>query len=261
MVVTTVLKLGGSVVTDKERPETLDGVALDAAAAAIGEVAARLQPPSSADPSDVDPADLIVVHGGGSFGHHHAEAHGVSTTDGTHDPEAVLAIHSAMTTLNRFVVQRLREQQVPAVPVHPSSAAHRDDNGELTLPAGQVETLLGEGFVPVLHGDGVAHVGEGVSVLSGDEVVVSLAESLAAERVGVCSTVPGVLDEDDSVVDRIPAYDAVEELLGGSDATDVSGGMAGKVRQLLALDGTASIFGLDDLPAFLAGDRPGTTVG
>ncbi|WP_049894250.1 isopentenyl phosphate kinase [Salinarchaeum sp. Harcht-Bsk1] len=255
---TAVLKLGGSVVTDKDRPETLDGPALDAAAAAIGEVAASVRP---SDPESLEPADLVVVHGGGSFGHHHAEAHGVSTTSGTHDPEAVLAIHGAMTTLNRFVVQRLREQQVPAVPVHPSSAGHRNSAGDLTLPAGQVATLLGEGFVPVLHGDGVAHVGEGVSVLSGDEVVVSLAESLGAERVGVCSTVPGVLDEQDDVVDRIPAYDAVEDLLGGSEATDVSGGMAAKVRELLALEGTASIFGLDDLPAFLAGDRPGTTVG
>jgi isopentenyl phosphate kinase len=256
--VTTVLKLGGSVITEKDRPETLDGPALDAAAAAIGEVAASVR---DSDPASITPADLVVVHGGGSFGHHHAEAHGVSTRTGTYDPEAVLAIHGAMTTLNRFVVQRLREQHVPAVPVHPSSAAHRDANGDLTLPAGQVRTLIGEGFVPVLHGDGVAHVGEGVSVLSGDEVVASLAASLSADRVGVCSTVPGVLDEHDDVIERIPAYDAVADHLGESAATDVSGGMAAKVRELLALEGEASIFGLDDLPTFLAGDYPGTTIG
>ncbi|GAB3683868.1 isopentenyl phosphate kinase [Salinarchaeum chitinilyticum] len=260
---TTVLKLGGSVITEKDRPETLDGPALDTAGAAIGEVAASVRPGSADDASaaGIDPADLVVVHGGGSFGHHHAEAHGVSTTDGTHDPEAVLAIHGAMTTLNRFVVQRLREHEVPAVPVHPLSVADRDASGALTLPTGQVATLLEEGFVPVLHGDGVAHAGEGVSVLSGDEIVVSLAESLAADRVGVCSTVPGVLDDDGDVVDSIGVFEDVESLLGASDATDVSGGMAAKVRELLALGGQASIFGLDDLPAFLAGERPGTTVG
>jgi len=255
--VTTVLKLGGSVITDKDRSETLDGPALDAAAAAIAEVAARPRPASDESP---EPADLVVVHGGGSFGHHHAEAHGVTTSEGTHDPEAVLAIHGAMTTLNRFVVQRLREREVPAVPVHPSSAARRDREGELALPSGQVRTLLAEGFVPVLHGDGVAHRGEGVSVLSGDEIVVSLAGSVAADRVGVCSTVPGVLDGEGNVVERVDRYGAVADALGDSAATDVSGGMAGKVRQLLELDGEASVFGLEDLPAFLAGERPGTTV-
>jgi isopentenyl phosphate kinase len=165
-----------------------------------------------------------------------------------------------MMTHNRFVVHRLREHQVPAVPVHPTSPPNRDENGELTLPAGQISTYLREGFVPVLHGDGVAHAGEGVTVLSGDEIVTSLADSLAAERVGVCSTVPGVLDENEAVVETIAVFEDVEAVLGGSDATDVSGGMAAKVRELLELEGEASIFGLDDLPAFLACDQPGTTV-
>lgn len=255
---TTVLKLGGSVITDKDRAETLDGPALDTAAAAIADVAGGPRPPGGEAPAS---AELVVVHGGGSFGHHHAAAHDVTTTAGTHDPAAVLAIHGAMRTLNGFVVSRLREREVPAVPVHPLSAASRDAHGGLTLPTGQVATLLGEGFVPVLHGDGVAHDGEGVTVLSGDEIVASVATSLAADRVGVCSTVSGVLDENEEVIGRIQDLDAVETELGASDATDVSGGMAGKVRELLALDGQASIFGLDDLPAFLAGDQPGTTLG
>ncbi|PSQ28935.1 acetylglutamate kinase [Halobacteriales archaeon QS_9_68_17] len=239
-----VLKLGGSVVTEKDRPETLDGRALDRAADAV------------ADAND----DLVVVHGGGSFGHHHAEERGVSTTDGTRDADDVLAVHGAMTTLNRFVVDRLRERDVPALPVHPLSVASRDDAARLTLPTDQVATMVGEGFVPVLHGDGIAHAGEGVTVLSGDEVVTRVASSLDADRVGVCSTVPGVLDADGDVIPRIDSFDEVADALGGSAATDVSGGMAGKVRELLALDRPASVFDLDGLPGFLSGERPGTTI-
>ena len=239
-----VLKLGGSVVTEKDRPETLDGRALDRAADAV------------ADAND----DLVVVHGGGSFGHHHAEERGVSTTDGTRDADDVLAVHGAMTTLNRFVVDRLRERDVPALPVHPLSVASRDDAARLTLPTDQVATMVGEGFVPVLHGDGIAHAGEGVTVLSGDEVVTRVASSLDADRVGVCSTVPGVLDADGDVIPRIDSFDEVANVLGGSAATDVSGGMAGKVRELLALDRPASVFDLDGLPGFLSGERPGTTI-
>ena len=245
----TVLKLGGSLITEKDRPETLDGPSLDLAAEAIAE---------ALDDGAVE--SLVVVHGGGSFGHHHASEHGVSTTEGTRDIAAVYAIHGAMTTLNRFVVQRLLDRDVPAVPVHPLSSAHREDDGALSLPTGQVETMLEEGFVPVLHGDLVAHEGAGTTVVSGDELVVKLADALTAARVGLCSTVPGVLDEDETVVERIDDYDDVAEILGESDATDVTGGMAAKVRALCELDAEAGIFGLDDLAAFLDGESVGTTV-
>ncbi len=244
---TVVLKLGGSVITDKDRDETVDGESLDAAADAIGDA--------------VDDLDgLVVVHGGGSFGHPNAAAYDVSTTEGTRDPDGVLAIHGAMKTLNQFVLRRLREHDVPAVPVHPLSAASRDASGALSLPTQQVRTLLGEGFVPVLHGDVIAHAGEGVTVLSGDELVVELADGVDADRVGLCSAVPGVLDADEEVIAQVDAYEDVASVLGASDATDVTGGMAGKVRTLLDLDVEASIFDLGSVGQFLAGERVGTTI-
>ncbi|WP_313695499.1 isopentenyl phosphate kinase [Halorarum halobium] len=243
---TVVLKLGGSVITEKDSPETLDGRALDALAAAI---------------AAADVENLVIVHGGGSFGHHHASAHGVSTTEGSHDTAAIMDVHGAMTTLNRFVLSRLHEHDVPALPVHPFSAAARDEHATLSMPTDQVGTMLEEGFVPVLHGDGVVHAGEGVTVLSGDELVTHLASALDADRVGVCSTVPGVLDAEDAVVPEIDSFEEVADLLGASDATDVSGGMAGKVRELLDLGAPAHVFGPDALAAFLAGGEPGTRIG
>jgi len=253
----TVLKLGGSVITEKERPETLDGAALDRAADAVADATAGT---GGTDVADA-PSDLVVVHGGGSFGHHHAERHGVRTDAGTDDAGAAMDIHGAMTTLNRVVLERLQDRGVPALPVHPLSLAHRERSGALSLPAGGIETLLGEGFVPVLHGDVVAHEGEGATVLSGDEIVAELAGALAADRVGLCSTVPGVLDSEGAVIDRIEDYDDVADALGDSAATDVTGGMAGKVRTLLDAGAPAWVFDLDGLPAFLSGDSPGTRIG
>jgi isopentenyl phosphate kinase len=242
---TVVLKLGGSVITEKDRRETLDGEALDAAADAIADAA-------------ID--RLVVVHGAGSFGHHYADEHDTTVTEGTHDAGAAMDIHGAMTTLNRFVLSRLHGRDVPALPVHPLSAAARDADGDLTLPLSQVATMLDEGFVPVLHGDVVAHAGEGVTILSGDEVVQRLATDLAVDRVGLCSTVPGVYDEAGDVLSEITSFADVADALGGSDATDVTGGMAGKVRTLLDLSTPAHIFGPADLDAFLRGESPGTRI-
>ncbi|WP_135854516.1 isopentenyl phosphate kinase [Halorussus salinus] len=246
---TTVVKLGGSVITDKDRPEALDGPALDRAADAIADALAS-----------GDVSDLVVVHGGGSFGHHHASDHGVSKTEGSGDAAAAVEIHGAMKTLNDFVLARLHDRDVPAVPVHPFSAASRDEAAELTVMTEQVETMLGEEFVPVLHGDVVAHAGEGVTILSGDEVVTAVAEGIDAERVGFCSTVPGVLDDEDDVIPEIRSYEEVVRFLGESDATDVTGGMAGKVRALLDLGAPATVFGPDALREFLAGEDPGTRI-
>ncbi|MFB6101387.1 MAG: isopentenyl phosphate kinase [Haloplanus sp.] len=246
---TTVLKLGGSLITDKERAETLDGDALAAAADAVAD---------AVDSETI--ADLVLVHGAGSFGHHYAEEHGVSVSQGTHDAGATLEIHGAMTTLNRFVLSRLHDRGVPALPVHPLSAGARDADAALDLSLSAVRTMLGEGFVPVCHGDVIAHEGQGTTIISGDEVVVRFATGLDADRVGLCSTVDGVYDADGAVIDRIDDFDTVADALGESDATDVTGGMVGKVRTLLDLDAPAFVFGADDLSTFLSGGEPGTRI-
>lgn len=241
---TTVLKLGGSVLTEKERAETVDEAALERAADALAAADDR----------------LVVVHGGGSFGHHHAAAHGVSESAGTRDDDAIRAIHGAMKRLNAAVIDALAGVDVPAVPVHPFSAMRRSAGGALDPTTAHVGTMLEEGLVPVLHGDVVAHEGEGATILSGDELVVVLASALSADRIGVCSTTPGVYDADGTVIDRVGSFEAVAEAVGDSDTTDVTGGMAGKVRALLSLDAPASVFGLEDLPAFVGGGEPGTRI-
>ena len=244
---TTVLKLGGSVITEKQTPETVDEPALDRAVAAIASAQAHARKES-----------LVLVHGGGSFGHHHASGHGVSTSTGSRDAAALTEIHRAMGELNGTVVDALHEQGVKALPVRPLSVAYRE--GSLVLPVGGVREMLSEGFLPVLHGDVVVDRGAGGTVLSGDEIVVELARSLEADRIGLCSTVPGVLSEDGDVVAEIDSYDEVADTLGGSESTDVTGGMAGKVRQLLTLGAPASVFDLGGLDQFLETGAAGTVV-
>jgi len=242
--VTTVLKLGGSVVTAKDEPETVDRGALADAADAV------------ADAED----ELIIVHGGGSFGHPHAAAHGVTDTEGTHDATGIREIHDAMGELNSAVVEALQDRGVSALPVRPLSVASRDGDGTTTFPGEPIVTMLGEEFIPVAHGDIVVQAEEGATILSGDEIVTRLARELDADRVGVCSAVPGVLDDSGRVIDRISDFETVASALGDSEATDVTGGMAGKVRALLELETPASVFGPAELGAFLSGDRPGTLV-
>lgn len=242
----TVLKLGGSVITQKDEPETVDEEAIETA---VQLIAARV---STAD-------RLVVVHGAGSFGHHYADKHGVSSTEGTHDAAALTEIHRSMCDLSRRIVDELHARGIEALPVRPLSVASRA-NGNLQFPSRQIAAMLAEGFVPVTHGDPIIHDSEGVKILSGDEIVVSLARQLDADSVGLCSSVPGVLDESGDVIGEITSYEEVASALGESEATDVTGGMAGKIKQLLALDVPASVFDLDHLETFLVDGTAGTVV-
>ena len=243
---TTILKLGGSVITDKDNPETVDEETLGAVVDSVVD--------------HYEPGEFVVVHGGGSFGHHHAATHGYSKTEGTRDARAVSDVHRAMTALNEAVVDAFQDRDVAAIQMSPLSVTHRDSDGRLALPAETIATTLGEGFLPVVQADPIVHTGRGATILSGDEIVVSLAESLAADRVGLCSTVPGVLDDQEEVIEEIDSFEAVSDVLGASDSTDVTGGMAGKVDTLLGLGVPASVFAPKDISEFLNTGTAGTVV-
>lgn len=242
---TIILKLGGSVITHKAQPETVDSEGLQTAAEAIGE-------------ADVD--NLVIVHGGGSFGHPAAESAGVSLEEGTTATGAIRDIHEAMGRLNDAVLDALATEGVPAIPVRPFSAGYRDRQGAVVFPTEHLAVMLEAGFVPVLHGDIFPSRGAGATIVSGDELVVALAEGLSADAVGLCTTVPGVLDADENVIPEIRQFERVRGVVAESDTTDVTGGMAGKVRALLELDASAQIFDLAGLTTFLVGGRPGTRI-
>lgn len=232
---TKVLKIGGSVLTDKSGEETLSED-FDGAIRAV---------------ADADIDNLILVHGAGSFGHPHAARNELSDggRDGAHET------HAAVARLNRRVVDALNERGVDALPVHPLSCAWRDGAlGFETLPA---QTLREEGYLPVLHGDVIADAGSGVSVLSGDEIAVELADRRGVE-VGMCTSAGGVLDEEGNRLEHVSSVEEITEL--GDEGTDVTGGIRGKVESLLSLPSGGRVFGADELEEYLDGEAVGTLV-
>jgi len=234
-----ILKIGGSVLTDKTEEETVSDRFDDV----IETVA------------DADHDDLILVHGAGSFGHPHAARHELEGggREGAHET------HAAVARLNGLVVGALNEHGADALPVHPLSCAWRDGAlGFETLPA---QTLREEGFLPVLHGDVVADTGSGVSVLSGDEIAVELARlhgDAADTEVGMCTSAGGVLDEEGNRLEHVSSVEELTEF--GGEGVDVTGGISGKVESLLSLPSGGRIFGADELEEYLGGEAVGTLV-
>ncbi len=236
-----IVKIGGSLITDKSGLERVDDDSLDRVIEVVSRHVGRRGD------------DLILIHGAGSFGHPHADRYGLDSGGF----EGVLDTHSAVSGLNSLVVEELNKVGVDALPVHPLSCGFK--KGGFNMMTGQIECMIDEGFLPVVHGDVVVDSGSGASVVSGDEVAVFLSQELGDGWLGMCSDVDGVLDGEGEVIESIESIDDFE-VKGGIDE-DVTGGIMGKVERLLGNPDGGYIFGLDDLDGFLRGDEVGTYVG
>lgn len=229
-----VLKIGGSILTDKEQEKTLSQD--------FEKVLEKVEGHGNG----------VLVHGAGSYGHPQAERNGLK--EGSY--EGVLEVHTAVNELNTEILEKLSEIGLKPVPIHTSSVAYR--NPETQLHIEKLQGILEEGFTPVLHGDIVPHKGKGFTIISGDEIVAKIEKKYSTGKAGFCTSEKGVLDNEGNVIDEINSMEDFED--HGLDTDDVTGGMKGKVKQLLDEGVEARIFGKESLEEFLNGEKPGTLV-
>ena len=212
-----VLKIGGSILTDKSRR-------MFARSEEINRVAEEVAPYAE---------NLILIHGAGSFGHVQAEEYKLREK---FNPEGLRVIHSSVVELNRLVVEALARSGANPMPVHPFSCATLRDGRIKSFSLEPIERMIEEGLLPVLHGDVAMDITRRAGIISGDDLVPYLARSLDAEIVAEGTDKDGVLVEG-TPLKGISRNDwaAVEKYLGGSSTTDVTGGMREKVLKLLEL--------------------------
>ncbi len=222
------LKLGGSLITDKTGTEQLRTDVL-------GRVAAEIAAARAANPA----MQLVLGHGSGSFGHVAAARHhtrqGVETIE---QWQGFAEVSDAAARLNRHVIAALLAAGVPAVAFQPSASAVCRDGQITTMPIeNTIKAALGAGLVPVVYGDVAFDDTLGGTIVSTEEVMSFLADSLQPRWLLLAGETDGVYDAQGVVVERISA-DTLPDLLpalGGSRGTDVTGGMVGKVSQMLDL--------------------------
>ncbi len=224
----TVVKLGGSVVTDKSKPFHIRRAAINRVAKEIA--ASKL-------------SALVLVHGGGSFGHPLAKKYDLA--NGLNRKEQLVGFsktRDAMMRLNEIVIKTFISQEVPVVSVQPS-AFIRTNNGRIIHPNFSVlEHLLRLGFIPVLHGDAVMDISRGFTILSGDQITAKIAEHFAASRLVLATDVDGLFSDDPKrnrdakLLEKITIpqlRDFLSEIQQPSSVVDVTGAMFGKIGELI----------------------------
>lgn len=223
----TILKIGGSVITDKSEELKAQTDVIDRLATEIEQAAAK---------------NLVIVHGGGSFGHPKAKQYGIK--EGLKDPTQLVKFaetHHVMTMLNGLLMDALIWHAVPAVSVTPSSVIMTRNGRIDSFDEDAVRRLLEMNMTPVMYGDAVLDSEIGFTILSGDQLASALATRLEAERIVIGADVDGLFDADPRVEKTAKLFErlTLEELkklqckLGKSTACDVTGGMFGKMTELL----------------------------
>ena len=223
-----ILKIGGSAITDK-----------------TGELAAKTEIINrlAEEIKRADLDNLIIVHGGGSFGHPTAAKYGIK--DGyKEDPTQKLGFaetHHVMTVLNGLVMDALIWHEVPAVSIAPSSCLLTENGKVKFFDETVLKSMQKMIFTPVMYGDAVLDEKMGFTVLSGDQLVAYLAIKYNAEKIVVGTDTDGLFDSDPKTNPNAKPYKklTLEELkelqpkLGKAQGTDVTGGMAGKIAELI----------------------------
>lgn len=258
----TFLKLGGSLITDKTRRETARPEVLGRVA---HEIAAALQ----AEPG----LRLVLGHGSGSYGHFAAERYGIHRGRPA-DWAGYAETAAAAARLDRLVVDACLAAGVPAVALQPSASARARDGRLLEMATWPLGALMQRNLVPVVYGDVALDETRGSAIISTEQIFDYLARLLGPRRILLAGEVDGVYTADphrDPAARPLPiitpaSWEAAEQHTAGACGVDVTGGMHGKVRQMLALaealpDLRISIFsgvGAGRVQAALLGEPGGT---
>lgn len=163
-----VIKLGGAAITIKDELETVNPTLEKT----IQQIVTLI---------NENKFKVILVHGAGSFGHFHAAEVGLhrGSTSGTAPASLLLGFSKtrlSVLQLNLLVVQALVKQGLPAVGMSPACSWVCRDRAVVADGCAQVQSLLDQGLIPVLHGDAVLDETLGVTVLGGDAIMATLCQ-------------------------------------------------------------------------------------
>lgn len=224
------LKLGGSLITDKDNPHT-------ARMETINRLAAEIREAQKALPND----RLIIGHGSGSFGHIPAKRYGTRQGVRTQvEWEGFVEVWKQARDLNQIMLDALGQAGIPAIAFPPSAIIQSAAGEPAYVQAEPIKSALHAGLTPVVAGDVIFDTISGGTIFSTEDVFIALAGQIVPDRVLLCGKDDGVCKDYPDCKQILPKitpanYHQVYSTVNGSSSIDVTGGMREKVELMLKL--------------------------
>lgn len=227
------IKLGGSLITDKTKPYT-----------AKPRVMRRLGREIKNALDHNRRLQIIITHGGGSFAHISAKKY--DTGNGFKDAHGRLGAcitHHDAARINRLVIEQFLAAGLPVASISPSSIFVARQNQLAKKFFDSLINLLNQNITPVLYGDVIWDQVKGCSIYSGEISMGLITQYLLRQKQPIkqiiqCSIENGVYRLNDKKT--IPfitnqTFKQIKPDLLGSHGVDVTGGMLHKVEESLKL--------------------------
>ena len=183
---------------------------------------------------------LVLIHGGGSFGHPLAERYNlVGGFVSPHQLHGVTETHRSMKLLNKLVTDAFLDAGCLAFSIS-TSTCFVTENGRIASSFLEpIASALRLGCTPVLYGDVVFDRKLGFTILSGDQIAAFLARDLRARRLIFALEFEGVFNKDPlrkgaKLVKKLSANQLVrlaDKASAKTKGTDVTGGMRNKLLE------------------------------
>ncbi|MBA4454059.1 MAG: isopentenyl phosphate kinase [Nitrosopumilaceae archaeon] len=205
------IKLGGSIITNKEKPLSPRRKTIENLAKSLKKVD---QP-------------MIIVHGGGSYGHYWSVKYDMHTQPKKYDIHGVAIVKNSMVELNKIILDSFVKNRLSPYCLPPTD--FMTGNKPITKKIKEIENISKSGLIPVTFGDALWYGQNKTYILSGDKIMTHLAKILKPKL-----TIFAL--NEDGLYSDLKTKKLIHELKGekptiSNNLMDVTGGMTRKVEE------------------------------
>ncbi|MFB5603131.1 MAG: isopentenyl phosphate kinase [Candidatus Nitrosomaritimum aestuariumsis] len=205
------IKLGGSIITNKEKPLSPRRKTIENLAKSLK----RVDEP------------IIIVHGGGSYGHYWSVKYDMHTQPKKYDIHGVAIVKNSMVELNKIILDSLVKNRLSPYCLPPTD--FMTGNKPITKKIKEMEKISKSGLIPVTFGDALWYGQNKTYILSGDKIMTHLAKILKPKL-----TIFAL--NEDGLYSDLKTKKLIYELKGekptiSNNLMDVTGGMTRKVEE------------------------------
>jgi len=189
---------------------------------------------------------IILIHGGGSFGHPLAKKYSLSDGKNASVENQVLGLaetHEAMNRFNSIIINKFIEKKVPALSIQASSIFIKKNGKTILNSIEQTESCLNLNIIPILYGDIIIDTNYSFSIISGDDIALELCRNLKeynVSKVIYAMETDGIWVNDEEVGNALcqeiksDDLDSIN-LANLTNKIDVTGGIKGKISSIKKL--------------------------
>ncbi|HXV38399.1 MAG TPA: isopentenyl phosphate kinase [Nitrosopumilaceae archaeon] len=209
------IKLGGSIITNKKKPLTPN-------VSAINRIASKLK--KIKEP-------IIVIHGGGSFGHYWSVRYDMHTKPAKYNKKGISLVKNSMVALDKIILDSFLKNGLSPYCLPPTDfmLGNKVDQKKVS----EIAKIAKAGLVPISYGDVMWHGKNKFYILSGDRIMGIISKILKPRLVIFVLNVDGVYSN--MKTKKLLREIRREKTEISEVEMDVTGGMSRKIKEAISI--------------------------